>query len=77
MESNTESLWRKRNVVTKKKETEPTFAMPQEVKDWIDRAHATMNHQKGEIERLKDENKKLKSYKTWAERRILQSDKEE
>ena len=76
MEGNIASLWRKRKVVTKKI-TEPKFAMPQEVKDWIDRAHATMNHQKGEIERLKDENKKLKSYKTWAERRILQSDKEE
>ena len=50
--------------------------MPQEVKEWIDRAHATMNHQKGEIERLKAENKELKSYKKWAENRILRSDQE-
>jgi len=76
MESSTESLWRKRKVVTKKT-TEPKFAMPQEVKEWIDRAHATMNHQKGEIERLKAENKELKSYKKWAENRILRSDQEE
>lgn len=60
-----------------KKTTEPKFAMPQEVKEWIDRAHATMNHQKGEIERLKAENKELKSYKKWAENRILRSDQEE
>jgi len=76
MESNIASLWRKRKVVTKKT-TEPKFAMPQEVKEWIDRAHATMNHQKGEIERLKAENKELKSYKKWAENRILRSDQEE
>lgn len=76
MEGNIASLWRKRKVVTKKI-TEPKFAMPQEVKDWIDRAHATMNHQKGEIERLKAENKELKSYKKWAEHRILRSDQEE
>ena len=76
MERSTESLWRKRKVVTKKI-TEPKFAMPQEVKEWIDRAHATMNHQKGEIERLKAENKELKSYKKWAENRILRSDQEE
>lgn len=60
-----------------KKTTEPKFAMPQEVKEWIDRAHATMNHQKGEIERLKEENKKLTAYKLWAERRILRSEQEE
>jgi hypothetical protein len=63
--------------VVTKKTTEPKFAMPQEVKEWIDRAHATMNHQKGEIERLKAENKELKSYKKWAENRILRSDQEE
>ena len=60
-----------------KKTTETKFAMPQEVKEWIDRAHATMNHQKGEIERLKEENKKLTAYKLWAERRILRSEQEE
>jgi len=76
MVRSTRSLWRKRKVVTKKT-TEPKFAMPQEVKEWIDRAHATMNHQKGEIERLKAENKELKSYKKWAENRILRSDQEE
>ena len=39
---------------------EPVYSMPQEVKDWIERAQSIMNHQKGEIERLKDENAKLK-----------------
>ena len=56
---------------------EPTYSMAPEVKDWIERAHATINHHKGEIERLKAENKELKAYKRWAEHRILRSDQEE
>ena len=38
-----------------KASTEKQFVMPMEIKDWIDRAHSTMNHQRGEIERLKAE----------------------
>ena len=53
-----------------------SFGMPQEVKDWIERAHSIMNHQRGEIERLKTEVKELKAYKKWAEHRILRSDYE-
>lgn len=58
------------------KTTEPLFDMPMEVKSWIDRAQSTMNHLRGEVERLKAENQELKSYKRWAENRILRSDYE-
>jgi hypothetical protein len=33
-----------------------------------------MKNQKGQIEELKIENKALKSYRAWAEKRILQMD---
>ena len=52
------------------------YNMPMEVKDWIERAQSIMNHQRGEIERLKTENTELKAYKKWAEHRILRSDHE-
>ena len=50
------------------------FDMPQRVKDWIDRAGSIMTKQKSEIEDLKKENQELKSYRAWAEKRILQMD---
>jgi hypothetical protein len=50
------------------------FDMPQRVKDWIDRAGSIMSKQKSEIDDLKKENKELKSYRAWAEKRILQMD---
>lgn len=50
------------------------FDMPQRVKDWIDRAGSIMTKQKTEIEDLKKENTELKSYRAWAEKRILQMD---
>jgi hypothetical protein len=59
-----------------KKPPEPQYSMPMEVKNWIERAQSIMNHQKGEIERLKKENTDLKAYKRWAEHRILRSDHE-
>ena len=59
-----------------KAESEPTYRMPQEVKDWIDRAQSIMNHQRGQIERLTKENTELKAYRRWAEQRILRSDHE-
>jgi hypothetical protein len=55
---------------------EPQHMMPMEVKNWIDQAHSTINHLRGEIERLKTENTELKAYKRWAEHRILRSDHE-
>jgi hypothetical protein len=54
----------------------PTYAMPLEVKDWIERAQSTINHLRGEVERLKTENAELKAYKRFAEQRILRSDHE-
>ena len=52
-------------------EGQKTYTMPQDVKDWIERAQSIMNHQKGEIERLKKENTELKAYKKWASNRLL------
>jgi hypothetical protein len=47
------------------------FAMPQEVKEWIERSSSIMKHQATQIAQLKDENAKLKAYKRFAENRIL------
>ena len=55
---------------------EKQFAMPMEVKDWIDRANSTINHLRGQVERLTAENHELKSYRKWAEQRILRSEAE-
>lgn len=61
-----------RTVATAK--SDEKFAMPMEVKNWIERAQSIMNHQKGELERLRQENKELKAWRRWAETRILGSD---
>lgn len=53
---------------------EKLFKMPQEVSDWIERAGSIMKNQKGQIDELKKENAALKSYRAWAEKRILQMD---
>ena len=55
---------------------EPMYSMPQEVKDWIERAQSTINHLRGQVERLQTENNELKAYKKFAEQRILRSDHE-
>lgn len=52
------------------------YSMPMEVKEWIDQASSRMRHMKSEIDRLKDENSKLKSYRKFAEHRILRSEEE-
>lgn len=67
---------KKRAPKAKPESPKDQFAMPMEVKQWIERAHSIMGHQKGEIERLKTELKELKAYKQWAEHRILRSDYE-
>lgn len=59
------------------KRAEPTYLMPTEVRDWIDRADSMIRHLKSEVERLKKENTELRSYRKWAEHRILRSDQEE
>lgn len=61
---------------TTKPPKEPLYDMTVEVKNWIERAQSTMNHQRGEIERLKAEITELKAYKKWAEHRILRSEHE-
>jgi hypothetical protein len=50
---------------------EQTFNMPQEVKDWIDRASSTMKHQANTIAELKTEVAQLKAYKKFAANKIL------
>lgn len=47
------------------------FAMPQEVKDWIDRASSTMKHQANQIASMKEEIAQLKAYKRFAANKIL------
>ena len=55
---------------------EQTFDMPVEVKEWIDQAASRMKSMQGKIDRLETEIKELKSYKKWAEHRILGSSSE-
>jgi hypothetical protein len=55
---------------------EQTFDMPMEVKDWIDQAMSRLKSMQSKVDRLEAENKELKSYKRWAEHRILNSSPE-
>ena len=55
---------------------EQEFSMPMEVKDWIDQAMSRLKNMQSKIDRLEAENKELKSYKRWAEHRILNSSPE-
>ena len=56
------------------KTQEQTYSMPKEVEEWIERAHSTIQHLKGEVSRLKEENENLKTYKRFAETRLTRSD---
>lgn len=62
-------------VATAKKEEE--FRMPQEVKDWIDQAMSRMRSMQNKIDKQAVEIAELKSYRKWAEHRILRSEHEE
>jgi hypothetical protein len=55
---------------------EQEFSMPVEVKDWIDQAMSRLKSLQSKVDRLEAENKELKSYKKWAEHRILGSSTE-
>ena len=55
---------------------EQEFSMPVEVKDWIDQAMSRLKSLQSKVDRLEAENKELKSYKKWAEHRILGSSPE-
>jgi len=54
-----------------KDKAEQTFGMSAEVKDWIEQADSRIKFLTNENKRLKDEVAKLKSYKIWAEQKIL------
>jgi len=56
---------------TPAKKVEPQFAMPMEVKDWIDQASSRMAHMTSEIARLKEENKALKRTHKLMEQRVM------
>ena len=53
------------------------FRMPQEVKEWIDQAMSRMRSMQNKIDKQTVEIAELKSYRKWAEHRILRSDHEE
>lgn len=61
---------------TAPKKQEQQFAMPTEVKEWIDQAMSRMKNMQSKIDRLETENKELKSWRKWAEHRILGSSHE-
>lgn len=65
-----------KKTATKAVGAEPMYSMPKEVQEWIDNAMSRMRHMQSEIDRLKTENRDLKSYKKFAEQRILRSDYE-
>lgn len=56
---------------------EEEFRMPQEVKDWIDQAMSRMRSMQNKLDKQAVEIAELKSYRKWAEHRILRSDHEE
>lgn len=59
------------------KAEEPTYRMPKEVNEWIERASSTMKHMQSKIDDLTKENKELKIYKKWAEKKILSAEPDE
>jgi cell shape-determining protein MreC len=59
-----------------RKPKEPVFDMPMEVKNWIEQANSRLKHMQSEIDRLKQENKELKVYRNFAEKKITRSEAE-
>ena len=60
-----------------KTSSDPTeFSMPVEVKNWIESANSRLSYLTSEVQRLKEENAKLKAGIRFAEHRILRTDKE-
>ena len=49
----------------------PKYDMPVEVKEWIDQANSRLAYMTTEIERLKEENKKLKRANKVMEQRVM------
>ena len=52
---------------------EKMYSMPPEVKEWIERAQSTINHLRGKVARLEQENAELKAYRKWAESKFTQA----
>ena len=50
---------------------EEEFRMPTEVKEWIDQASSRMSHMRTEIDRLKEENAKLRRANKVMEQRVM------
>ena len=50
---------------------DPQFRMPVEVKEWIDQASSRLAYMTSEIERLKEENQKLKRANKVMEQRVM------
>ena len=50
---------------------EEEFRMPTEVKEWIDQASSRMSHMRTEIDRLKEENLKLRRANKLMEQRVM------
>ena len=59
-----------------KSRPEPMFAMPQEVKNWIDQASSRLAHLQSEVDRLKEENRRLKVTVRSQEHRIMGTSQE-
>lgn len=62
--------------ITKPVEPPQKFRMPTEVKEWIEQAMSRLRNMQSKIDRLESDNIELKSYKRWAEQRILGSSRE-
>lgn len=68
---------RKRAIAEKAQEEQPLYRMPREVSEWIERAGSTMKHLQSKIDDLEKENKELRIYKKWAEKKILSNEPDE
>ena len=64
----------RKKVIAAIAQEEQTFRMPREVSEWIERAGSTMKHLQSKIDDLEKENKELKIYKKWAEKKILSNE---
>jgi len=53
------------------------WVMPVEVSDWIEHASSRIKHLTGQLEKLKLENADLKTYRKFAEKRILRAEAED
>jgi hypothetical protein len=58
-------------MATKKQPQVPEYRMPVEVKDWMDQASSRIMSMRKEIDRLKEENKKLRNANKIMEQRVM------